>query len=78
MKNFFKRLLIAIGAVAAVGAPLAARADTSDPTTGLMTSATTYFGYVQTNITTILTLVIAIAVVVGIGSMIIGYLRRKH
>jgi len=67
---------VATGALALVAT--SARADTSDPTAPMISTATTYFGYITTALGVIGGLVLGVAIVAAVISMVTTWLHRGH
>ena len=79
VKRHIMAKLLALFAFLGLVAPLAARAQTaSDPTTGLMSTATTYWGYLTSDITTVGGLVLGVAIIAVVIMALVGWLHKGH
>lgn len=50
----------------------------TDPTSGLMTTATTYWGYLTADITTVGGLVLGVAIIAVVIMALVGWLHKGH
>jgi hypothetical protein len=78
MKNNITAKVLALLALFGLVAPLAARADGGDPTTTLMTTASTYWGYLTADITTVGGLVLGVAIIAVVIMALVGWLHKGH
>ena len=80
LKNHIMAKLLAFFALLGLAAPLAARAQTAptDPTTGLMSTASSYWGYLTSDITTVGGLVLGVAIIAVVIMALVGWLHKGH
>jgi hypothetical protein len=73
--------LLALFALLGLIAPVAVHAQgtgPSDPTTGLMSTATSYWGFLTSDITTVGGLVLGVAIIAVVIMALVGWLHKGH